>query len=100
MSVNDLFGATADDLKACQAMFQRYRNNGIFTPPSLEGSIHVPGNIGGMHWGGAAWDPETTRPACHRVASAGFGWDRVFDGYFDTYRELIDGAAAARMVSA
>jgi quinoprotein glucose dehydrogenase len=57
VSFNDLFGATEDDLKACQAMFQRYRNDGIFTPPSLEGSIHVPGNIGGMDWGGAAWDP-------------------------------------------
>jgi quinoprotein glucose dehydrogenase len=38
-------------------MFQRYHNDGIFTPPSLEGSLHVPGNIGGLHWGGAAWDP-------------------------------------------
>jgi quinoprotein glucose dehydrogenase len=57
VSSSDLFGVTDDDLKHCQAAFQRYRNEGIFTPPSLEGSIHVPGNIGGMHWGGAAWDP-------------------------------------------
>jgi quinoprotein glucose dehydrogenase len=32
------------------------RNEGVFTPPSLGGSIHVPGNIGGLHWGGFAWD--------------------------------------------
>ena len=29
---------------------------GVFTPPSLKGSLILPGNIGGMHWGGAAWD--------------------------------------------
>jgi quinoprotein glucose dehydrogenase len=53
----DIFGATPEDLKACQAMFQKYRNEGIFTPPTLRGSLHVPSSIGGMHWGGAAWDP-------------------------------------------
>ena len=41
------------------------------------------------------WDPETTREACHRFAAAGFAWDRVFDRYFDTYRELIAAAACA-----
>jgi quinoprotein glucose dehydrogenase len=32
------------------------RNEGIFTPPSLEGTLAVPGNIGGAHWGGLAVD--------------------------------------------
>ena len=57
VKASDIFGATAEDLKACQTMFQKYRNDGIFTPPSIQGSLHVPGSIGGMHWGGAAWDP-------------------------------------------
>ncbi|HEY7855991.1 MAG TPA: PQQ-binding-like beta-propeller repeat protein, partial [Terriglobales bacterium] len=30
---------------------------GIYTPPSLRGSITVPGNIGGVNWGSAAYDP-------------------------------------------
>ncbi|MEJ0100371.1 MAG: hypothetical protein WDO12_11820 [Pseudomonadota bacterium] len=37
-------------------MFRSLRNDGIFTPPSVGGSLIVPGNIGGMHWGGATWD--------------------------------------------
>ena len=37
-------------------MFQKYRNAGIFTPPSLQGTLVIPSSIG-MHWGGAAWDP-------------------------------------------
>lgn len=57
VKADDIFGATPEDLKACQAMFQRYRNEGIFTPPSVQGSLDVPSSIGGMHWGGAAWDP-------------------------------------------
>ncbi|HYI96339.1 MAG TPA: pyrroloquinoline quinone-dependent dehydrogenase [Bryobacteraceae bacterium] len=53
----DLWGATPADLEACRATFRSLRNDGIFTPPSLQGSLIVPGNVGGLHWGGAAWDP-------------------------------------------
>ena len=34
------------------------RSEGVFTPPSLRGTLVVPGNVGGMHWGGLAYDPE------------------------------------------
>jgi quinoprotein glucose dehydrogenase len=57
ITADDLFGVTPEDLRACQELFRGLRNDGIFTPPSLKGSLHVPGSIGGMHWGGAAWDP-------------------------------------------
>ena len=53
----DLWGATAEDLESCRRKFRLLRNEGIFTPPSVMGSLHVPGNIGGLHWGGLAWDP-------------------------------------------
>ena len=56
VKAEDIFGATPEDLKACQSMFQKYRNEGIFTPPSLRGSLDIPSSIGGMHWGGAVWD--------------------------------------------
>src|SRR3954471_1063917 len=42
---------------SCQALTRGLRNEGIFTPPSLEGTIVVPSNIGGAHWGGVAFDP-------------------------------------------
>jgi glucose dehydrogenase len=35
------------------------RNEGIFTPPGLENSIEIPGELGGSNWGGSAADPET-----------------------------------------
>jgi quinoprotein glucose dehydrogenase len=42
---------------ACQAMLRGLRNEGIFTPPSLEGTVVLPSNIGGAHWGGVTFDP-------------------------------------------
>jgi quinoprotein glucose dehydrogenase len=33
------------------------RNQGVFTPPSFEGSISMPGHNGGANWGGGAVDP-------------------------------------------
>ena len=53
----DIWGATPEELESCRATFRTLRNEGVFTPPSLRGSLHVPGNIGGLHWGGLAWDP-------------------------------------------
>jgi quinoprotein glucose dehydrogenase len=53
----DLWGATPEDLEACRATLKNLRNEGIFTPPSVRGTVNVPGNIGGLHWGGMAWDP-------------------------------------------
>ena len=32
-------------------------NKGLFTPPSLQGSIQMPGNSGGANWGLSAVDP-------------------------------------------
>jgi quinoprotein glucose dehydrogenase len=34
------------------------RADGIFTPPSIRGSLVIPGNVGGMNWSGEAYDPE------------------------------------------
>ncbi len=53
----DAWGATEEDRKWCQEQIRGLRSDGIFTPPSLKGSLVVPGNIGGMAWGGLAVDP-------------------------------------------
>lgn len=33
------------------------RNEGLFTPPSFQGTIEMPGNNGGANWGSSAVDP-------------------------------------------
>ena len=37
---------------------QSHRSDGLFTPPSVEGTILYPFTGGGVNWGGAAWDPQ------------------------------------------
>jgi quinoprotein glucose dehydrogenase len=44
---------------AVLAEFRKHDSFGIFTPPSLRGTILFPGTDGGGEWGGAAFDPET-----------------------------------------
>ncbi len=55
---DSVWGADAADSAACRAAVRGLRNQGIFTPPSLEGTLVIPSNIGGAHWGGVAYDPE------------------------------------------
>jgi quinoprotein glucose dehydrogenase len=57
LSPDDAWGANDADRAACRARIAALRNDGPFTPPSLEGSLVMPSNIGGAHWGGVAVDP-------------------------------------------
>ena len=57
LPLDSVWGPTAADRDACLAQIRPLRNEGIFTPPSLEGTLVVPSNIGGAHWGGVAYDP-------------------------------------------
>ena len=54
---DDVWGTTPADREACREAIAPLRNEGIFTPPSLEGTLVIPSNIGGAHWGGVAIDP-------------------------------------------
>ncbi|MEO8480046.1 MAG: pyrroloquinoline quinone-dependent dehydrogenase [Gemmatimonadota bacterium] len=51
------WGATPEDQAWCAARIAGLRFDGMFTPPSLEGSLVFPSNVGGAHWGGLAYDP-------------------------------------------
>ncbi|MEO7084545.1 MAG: pyrroloquinoline quinone-dependent dehydrogenase [Gemmatimonadaceae bacterium] len=54
---DSVFGVTPADRDACIAQIRGLRNEGPFTPPSLEGTVVLPSNVGGAHWGGLAFDP-------------------------------------------
>jgi quinoprotein glucose dehydrogenase len=55
----EVWGPTEEERGWCQDAISRLRYDGMFTPPSLVGSLIFPGNIGGMAWGGVAFDPKT-----------------------------------------
>jgi quinoprotein glucose dehydrogenase len=54
---DDAWGPTPADRDKCREWIRDLRNEGVFTPPSLRGTLAVPGNIGGMTWSGYAFDP-------------------------------------------
>ena len=56
LSANDAWGIDDKDREWCRGVIGQLRSEGIFTPPSLRGSLIVPGNIGGVAWGGLAHD--------------------------------------------
>jgi glucose dehydrogenase len=50
----------ADKAKV-QEQLRTYRNEGLFTPPSIRGTISMPGHNGGANWGSSAVDPVSGR---------------------------------------
>ena len=55
-SLDSIWGATPEDLRSCREQITSLRNEGIFTPPDLKGTLVIPSNVGGAHWGGLALD--------------------------------------------
>lgn len=48
-------------LGSCSRRAEDMRYEGLYTPPSTEGTLTYPPTAGGMQWGGGAWDPKTGR---------------------------------------
>jgi quinoprotein glucose dehydrogenase len=53
---SDAWGITFWDRGRCRALIARYRNEGMFTPPDPRGTILAPSFLGGVNWGGVAYD--------------------------------------------
>ena len=72
---SDLIDFTPELRRRAGELFAQYRSGPIFTPPSLQGTITMPGAIGGAGWGSTSYDPEThtlfvkatNSPALYRI---------------------------------
>jgi quinoprotein glucose dehydrogenase len=51
------WGFTPLDRYACRRKIAALRSGGIFTPPSIGGTLMNPGYAGGINWSGLAFDP-------------------------------------------
>ena len=58
LTIDDSWGPTEEEMEIARKDFASRRYEGVFTPPSLQGTIVAPGNTGGIHWGGMSYDPE------------------------------------------
>jgi len=92
----DAWGLTPWDRNACRKTIAGMRSEGIFTPPSIEGTVLFPGTAGGSNWGSVAYDPErrllvanTTRIAntIHLVPREEAAFERDSDEYVARFEQ-------------
>jgi len=57
LSVEDAWGKNEKERAWCAEQIKTTRSGDIFTPPSLQGTLVFPSNVGGVNWGSAAVDP-------------------------------------------
>jgi len=58
VDVEEAWGPDETTRQAAREWIARLRSAGIFTPPSLRGSVLAPSNIGGFNWGGLTYDSD------------------------------------------
>ncbi len=56
-SPDDAFGITWFDRQACKKAIAALRSDGLYTPPTEQGTLFRPFTGGGGNWGGSAYDP-------------------------------------------
>ena len=54
LAADAAWAATDADRAWCRSTIAALRSDGHFTPPSVQGSLVIPGNVGGVAWGGMA----------------------------------------------
>lgn len=57
ISADDAFSLLPGLSRSCARQLAGARNEGLFTPPSTQGTLVFPFTGGGVNWGGAAFDP-------------------------------------------
>jgi len=57
LTPDDAWGPTPVERDWCRERLKVLRSEGIFTPPSVEGTVVFPGLGGGINWGSLTWEP-------------------------------------------
>lgn len=58
ISEADLTNITPESREYALREFRKYRSGPLYTPPSLQGTLTMPGHLGGAEWHGGAFDPQ------------------------------------------
>jgi quinoprotein glucose dehydrogenase len=58
LSPEDAWGKDEQERAWCADQIKAARYGDIFAPPSLQGTVVFPSNVGGVNWGSAAYDPQ------------------------------------------
>jgi len=58
LTPDEAYGIVPWERDACRKSIEALRNEGIFTPPSVQGTLIFPGEVGGANWSGVSIDPQ------------------------------------------
>ncbi len=58
LRAEDGYGFTFFDRNACRDKIAALRSEGLYTPPTTQGTVLFPATSGGVNWGGVAIDPK------------------------------------------
>jgi quinoprotein glucose dehydrogenase len=58
LTTDDAWGKDAQERQWCADKIKAARSGDIFTPPSLQGTLVFPSNVGGVNWGSSAYDAQ------------------------------------------
>lgn len=94
------FGVTVWDKMACARALKKLRREGLFTPPSLEGTLAYPFTGGGANWGSAAFDPSRNLLVVNMSNIAAYVRLTKKTGDEKRQETIIDGAETAPMEGA
>jgi quinoprotein glucose dehydrogenase len=100
---NDVIDFTPDIKAAALAELAKYIGGPMYTPPSEVGTVTMPGSIGGVGWGGGAFDPLTNTlyvkasnsPSLWRLLKQSGTSDTVDDAYMADLRNSSLGVRLA-----
>jgi quinoprotein glucose dehydrogenase len=68
---------TAEEQASVRELLKNSRNEGLYTPPSLKGTVSMPGHNGGANWGSSAINP--TKGTFFIVSKELPTFDRMFE---------------------
>jgi quinoprotein glucose dehydrogenase len=58
LTPDSAWGLLFFDQRACARELRGLRHDGVYTPPSQQGTVQFPGILGGLNWGGVSVDPD------------------------------------------
>ena len=101
ITVDDLIDFTPELRAEALKIFRRYRSGPLFTPPSVrdespggtQGTLLLPGWVGGTNWNGAAYDPDTQMLYVPSVTAPVQVWLREADPDRSAFR-YVQGASS------
>lgn len=97
---DNAFGLTFWDKRACAKKIAALHHEGLFTPPSVNGTLSYPFVGGGGNWGSAAFDPARNLLIVNMSNIASFSRLVPKTGDEEELIEVVEGAENAPMAGA